>query len=446
MSFVRLALVLPFLFLQACGSGDSGNSVLSGSGESCTKTADCPLGLKCVNLICQQVGADCPADRDCSGLECGPDPICGESCGTCGGGKSCQVGQCVLGSPDCPADKDCSSLECGSDPVCGESCGGCNNCGETCQLGVCIFAAANCEGKECGPDGCGGSCGTCGCGEECYNYKNQCVFTACDGRECGGDGCGGSCGTCSVGEICESCECVDSAVPETIKWVLIPGGTYQMGCSSGDEDCDAGEKPSHLVTVSEFEILETEVTEAQYESVIGTNPSCNCNGCEGARPNSPVECVTWLEAMAFCEAVGGRLPTEAEWEYAARGGTTTRFPCGDDYDCLKDMAWYLSSKSGDHKHVVKGKAPNAYGLYDVIGNVSEWVADCWHVNYGAAPSVGYPAWDYDCQGSEQPSWLVRGGSFHAGVSYQLRVSTRGGIPGDYFCGTGLRCARFVEGQ
>jgi hypothetical protein len=83
----------------ACGDSDgSSSSALSGAGENCTKTADCEPGLKCVSLVCQQGGADCPADKDCSGLECGPDPVCGESCGACGATEDCQVGHCVAGS------------------------------------------------------------------------------------------------------------------------------------------------------------------------------------------------------------------------------------------------------------------------------------------------------------------------------------------------------------
>ena len=85
----------------ACGGSDDGsNNVLGGAGESCTKTADCESGLKCVALVCQQAGAECPGDKDCSGLECGPDPVCGESCGTCGGSETCQSGQCMGSSSD----------------------------------------------------------------------------------------------------------------------------------------------------------------------------------------------------------------------------------------------------------------------------------------------------------------------------------------------------------
>ena len=92
-------IVLAVVGLAACGGGSE--DVLSGPGENCTKTAECESGLKCVNLVCQQAGADCPGDQECSGLQCGPDPVCGESCGSCDSDETCQNGQCVeQGSED----------------------------------------------------------------------------------------------------------------------------------------------------------------------------------------------------------------------------------------------------------------------------------------------------------------------------------------------------------
>ncbi len=184
---------------------------------------------------------------------------------------------------------------------------------------------------------------------------------ACDGKECGENGCGGVCGTCTGDKLCIDGSCMGCG------WIPIPAGTFQMGCSPNDSGCTSKEEPSHAVTLSAFEMLETEVTEAQYLAVMGTNPSCNYN--EGGGPDNPVECVTWFNAKAFCEAVGGRLPTEAEWEYAARGGTTTKYYCGDLVSCLTGIAWYGLNSDGK-LHSVKGKTANAYGLYDMLGNVS----------------------------------------------------------------------------
>jgi formylglycine-generating enzyme required for sulfatase activity len=309
----------------------------------------------------------------------------------------------------------------------GGSCGICSGCGETCRFGVCTFTA--CDDKECGSDGCGGSCGICsGCGETCR--FGVCTFTACDDKECGSDGCGGSCGSCGEGLFCVGgLGCFDNEYG--VKWVSIPGGTFQMGCSPGDTSCYGDEKPFHAVTLSSFQMLETEVTESQYSAVVGTNPSCNWNG--GGGPNNPVECVTWYQAKEFCEAIGGRLPTEAEWEYAARGGTTTKYYCGDSSSCLGGIAWY----SGDMKQNVKAKTANAYGLYDMLGNVWEWTAD-WYSSsyYSSSPSVNPTG---PASGSDR---VARGGSFYSSAASSLRVSYRLDFdPSAGYGYLGFRCAR-----
>jgi len=221
-----------------------------------------------------------------------------------------------------------------------------------------------------------------------------------------------------------------------------------MGCSLDDGSCGNEENPPHPVALSSFEMLETEVTEAQYEAATGEDPSCDVGPGGGGGPNSPVECVDWYEAKAFCEAVGGRLCTEGEWEYAARGGTTTKYYCGTSNVCLDDVAWYSSNSEG-HKHDVKSgwKSPNNYGLYDLLGNVWEWTADCWHEDYDLDDdgngdwTVGYPAWTSNCSGSYR---VCRGGSF-VDVHYYLRVSLRSSDDpsySDYYLG--IRCCRTLE--
>ncbi len=147
-------------------------------------------------------------------------------------------------------------------------------------------------------------------------------------------------------------------------YVLIVRGSYQMGCSPNDTKCSEYEKPAHLVTITrDFWIGQTPVTQAAYEKVMGTNPS-HFRGDQ-----LPVESVTWSEAKTYCERVEMRLPTEAEWEYAARGGNPAAL-----YDPLDRIAWYKAN-SGGRTHRVGQKQANAYGLYDVLGNVDEWVAD-----------------------------------------------------------------------
>lgn len=302
----------------------------------------------------------------------------------------------------------------------------------------------NCAGRPCGEDGCGGICGTCP-GAKAICLEGQCVcHPHCSGTVCGDDGCGGSCGECSATGSCLDGACCEAAAvnggtsgPDAngLTWVTIPGGCFRMGWSPDDIESDVGssETIAHAVTLSPFEILETEVTEAQYEAVMGDNPSVNTNG--GGGPDNPVENITWDDLDVYCSAVGGRPCTEAEWEYAARGGTTTRFFCGHDSACLSGVAWHKENSS-NRKHPVKAKLANQYGLYDMSGNVAEWTADVYSwTYYTSSPPV-------DPQG---PAFgavrSVRGGWFGAGVTY-MRVSYRSGNAPSYAQGyLGGRCCR-----
>ena len=166
-----------------------------------------------------------------------------------------------------------------------------------------------------------------------------------------------------------------------IEFVLIPAGTFMMGSTSGDPD----EKPIHQVTLSNaFYLGKTEVTQAQWQAIMGTNPSLFKGD-----PKRPVEQVWWDDVQAFIkklnEKEGGsayRLPTEAEWEYAARAGSTTAFSYGDDPTTLGQYAWYKEN-SAEQTHPVAQLKPNPWGLYDMHGNVWEWVQD-WYGRYDTA--------------------------------------------------------------
>jgi formylglycine-generating enzyme required for sulfatase activity len=195
-----------------------------------------------------------------------------------------------------------------------------------------------------------------------------------------------------------------------------------MGCSPGDPSCDTNEQPAHEVTLTAgFWIGKTEVTQAAYQRVMGRNPS------SVDAPDLPVESLRWPQAAGYCKAAGMRLPTEAEWEYAARGGTSDA-----RNGSLSEIAWW-SGNSGHRSHPVGQKQPNEFGLYDVFGNVAEWTAD-W---YGAftAESVENP------RGPQEGDFrVVRGGSW-VGGSANLRASSRFGrgpnASGSYL---GFRCA------
>ena len=192
-----------------------------------------------------------------------------------------------------------------------------------------------------------------------------------------------------------------------LDWIPIPAGSFEMGCVPQDPACQPplypDERPRHLVTLSAFQMTKTDVTQSQYEQVMGNNPSyfTSCG------PDCPVERVTWFDARAFCDAVGGRLPTEAEWEYTARAGTTTIFYCGDDPTCMDEIAW-TSDNSQETTHAVCRKSANAWGLCDMFGDVQAWLGDWYSIDYysvsptndpqgpdtGIARAVRGVAWDF----------------------------------------------------
>jgi formylglycine-generating enzyme required for sulfatase activity len=146
-----------------------------------------------------------------------------------------------------------------------------------------------------------------------------------------------------------------------MKYVWVPPGQFQEGCSTNDFECFPDEHPQRKVTLTRgFWLGQTEVTQAAFEKLMGYNPSA----FEG--DTLPVDSVSWVEADAYCTMIGGRLPSDAEWEYAARGGTSTA-----RYGNLDDVAWY-SDNSNFTTHPVGTKKPNAFGLYDMLGNVVEW--------------------------------------------------------------------------
>jgi formylglycine-generating enzyme required for sulfatase activity len=153
--------------------------------------------------------------------------------------------------------------------------------------------------------------------------------------------------------------------------IFVEGGTFQMGSSSGDDD----EKPVHSVTLSSFNIGKYEVTQAQWKAVMGSNPS-NFSGCD----NCPVESVSWNDVQDFFRKLNAqtgknyRLPTEAEWEYSAKGGKQSRGYTYSGSNDLGAVAWYTEN-SGSKTHAVGGKQANELGIYDMTGNVMEWCSD-----------------------------------------------------------------------
>ena len=208
-----------------------------------------------------------------------------------------------------------------------------------------------------------------------------------------------------------------------LTYVWIPPGTFQMGCSPGDSECYDFEKPAHEVTISKgFWIGQTEVTQEAWQRVTGTDPS-HFKG-----PKLPVESVTWDDALSYCRDANMRLPTEAEWEYAARAGST-----GSRYGEINQIAWY-SSNGGSQTHEVGRKQANGWGLHDMLGNVWEWVEDWFAGQYppGAATDPRGP--------SSGTLRVLRGGSWVYG-SRAARASGRvGDGPANRDFTFGVRCA------
>ncbi len=186
---------------------------------------------------------------------------------------------------------------------------------------------------------------------------------------------------------------------------------------------------SHPVTVRAFFLAKTKVTQGQWKAVMGENPS-KFAACGDA---CPVENVSWnqvhdfIKALNFATGLAYRLPAEAEWEYAARAGTSSSWSFGNDPSAMGDYAWFAANSQGT-THPVATKKPNPWGLFDMHGNVWEMVEDCFHDNYINAPADG-SAWVQDCLHQRKASATRRGGSWDSGPEY-LRSNVNDWYPKD----------------
>lgn len=195
-----------------------------------------------------------------------------------------------------------------------------------------------------------------------------------------------------------------------VELVRVPSGTFLMGSPSYEQGRWKDEGPQHQVTVRSFYIGRYPVTNTEYASFLEANPDVpepeHWSDRRFNQARQPVVGVSWEEARRFAAWAGGRLPSEAEWEYAARAGTTAPYLEGGSNADLDRIAWY-GSNSGGRTHSVGEKAANLWGLYDVLGNVWEWVEDDWHGDYDGAPADG-SSWMKYPRGRSR---CVRGGSF-----------------------------------
>jgi formylglycine-generating enzyme required for sulfatase activity len=218
-----------------------------------------------------------------------------------------------------------------------------------------------------------------------------------------------------------------------MQFVSVSAGQVPMGCSEGAKpvECSADEKPRHTVQITRaFEIGKAEVTQEQWQAVMGTDPS------RFKGDALPVEQVSFQDAQAFLNKLNARndgfnyrLPTEAEWEYAARAGTADQFAGANVADSLArrspadDWAWYNVEKT----QPVATKKPNAWGLYDMRGNVAEWVQDWYDSKYYAKSPMADPTGPDRSDGGRG----VRGGTFHDNGPWLTRVSLRSHSAEDY---------------
>jgi formylglycine-generating enzyme required for sulfatase activity len=247
---------------------------------------------------------------------------------------------------------------------------------------------------------------------------------------------------------------VSESTPRAPDLVTVPAGEFAMGCRrSDDARCDRDELPHHKVRLSEFEIDRLEVDVARYAacvragrcSVEGVTEGELCNWSRSDRLDHPMNCVDWHQARAYCAWAGMRLPTEAEWERAARGKDRRIYPWGDEAPscklavmddggdgCGRDSTWPTGSRPA-------GASP--YGALDLAGNVWEWVADRYDPRYYEQSPRRDPLGP---DGGVERS--VRGGSWLSNDVADLRASERHGSPASYRSyNLGFRCARAKSG-
>lgn len=263
----------------------------------------------------------------------------------------------------------------------------------------------DCTDRACGDDGCGCSCGVCGDGLKCRDA--QCVCAVC----------GGACGECPA-----------------IEWMPVTEGSFMQGCEVTDperiiHDCVEDELPRHKVTLSSFSVARFETTVDQFKACIATGaclePVSNGTGCNLKKTElgqHPVNCVVWDDAVDFCMWAGGRLGSESEWEYAARGTDNRLYPWGNAYPSCT-TAWSLIDNCAQARTHPVGMVPDGaspFGIEDMAGNVSEWVADPSHVvSYNGAPTDG-SVWTMENPGAAR---LCRGGGYGGGMK-EITVRNR----------------------
>ena len=224
--------------------------------------------------------------------------------------------------------------------------------------------------------------------------------------------------------------------------VLLPPGRFKMGCVSG-KNCSSDEKPVHEVKVDSFAMSKYEVTFEEYDAFTDATGRECANDRGWGRGQRPVINVSWYDAVAYAEWLSEqtrdryRLPTEAEWEYAARAGTTTKYSWGDSIGRNRANCDGCASLWGGKKTALVGSfKANGWGLYDMHGNVREWVQDCWNDNYEGAPTDGTGWLSGDCDRR-----VLRGGSWDDGPWFLRSAFRSWNATANRYYYNGFRIAR-----
>jgi formylglycine-generating enzyme required for sulfatase activity len=235
-----------------------------------------------------------------------------------------------------------------------------------------------------------------------------------------------------------------------MKLMLIPKGEFSMGSARGNPNADLDERQTPVTITRDYYIGAFEVTQAQFQRVMGRNPSqFQGSRVQGSSENHPVERISWNDAVEFCERLSElpeekaagrvyRLPSEAEWEYACRAGSPDDYAFGNQTQLLGEYCWYAAN-SGGRTHPVGQKKPNAWGLYDMHGNAWEWCAD-WYERHGGKPLVDPTG---PAPGTDR---VYRGGGWQYKASYcrsANRTATRPSFDGFDFLSISFRVAMNV---
>lgn len=279
----------------------------------------------------------------------------------------------------------------------------------------------SCPVDWCGDDGCGCPCPSCADGLKCRD--DQCV--------CGV--CGGECGECPV-----------------LEWMDVTGAQFTMGCvadaANVDKICESNNLPPHNVTMQDYQAGRFEITVTEYNACVATGAclaagdDSGCNGSKTNMLNHPINCVTWDDADSYCMWAGGRLGSEAEWEFAARGTDGRKYPWGSQGPAC-NLAWTNLTNcpavtTGEVGLKPLGKSP--FGCEDMAGNVSEWVTDPCHIESYAGAPVDGSVWTMDDPGNCR---VNRGGGFTDGVEATRAYSRRFSEKDKSSKTLGIRCFR-----